>query len=148
VRQREETIVKAAEAIVKAQIPFFEKGPRYLLPLRMREVAQTIGVHEATVSRIANGKYVQCEWGLFEIRHFFSNQVSSSSPALKSKEGVKQELLEVIKEHALEQRKDPEAKTLTDEMLVQKLKGRGISIARRTVAKYRAELNITSSFAR
>jgi RNA polymerase sigma-54 factor len=146
--QREQTIVKAAEAIVRAQIPFFEKGPRFLLPLRMKDIAELINVHEATVSRIANGKYLQCEWGLFEIRYFFSNQVSASSPQLKSKESVKQELLAILKDYQERAKKNRAPKKLTDEELTLKLKERGISIARRTVAKYRAELNIQSSFDR
>jgi RNA polymerase sigma-54 factor len=148
VQQREQTIVKAAEAIVKAQIPFFEKGPQYLLPLRMKDIAEVIDVHETTVSRIANGKYIQCEWGLFEIRYFFSNQVSLLSSALKSKEGVKHELREVLQKYDEEARQNPGEKKLTDEALVQKLQERGITIARRTVAKYRRELDIDSSFTR
>jgi RNA polymerase sigma-54 factor len=148
VEQREQTIVKAAEAIVKAQIPFFEKGPRYLLPLKMKDIADSINVHEATVSRIANGKYIQCEWGLFEIRYFFSNQVSSESLSLKSKESVKQELIHILKEYESRQDKNPARKKLTDQELVSRLQARGITIARRTVAKYRAELNINSSFDR
>ena len=146
--QREQTIVKAAEAIVRAQMPFFEKGPRFLLPLRMRDIAESIDVHEATVSRIANGKYLQCEWGLFEIRYFFSNQVSSSSSQLESKESVKQELLAILKEYQQDGKQNQPVKKLTDEELTRRLKERGINIARRTVAKYRAELNIQSSFDR
>jgi RNA polymerase sigma-54 factor len=148
VLQREQSIVKAAEAIVKAQIRFFEKGPRYLFPLRMKDIADAIDVHEATISRIANGKYLQCEWGLFEIKYFFSNQVSSSTSVLKSKESVKQELLEILHDYEEQKKKSPGLKKLTDEDLVAKLKERGITIARRTVAKYRAELNINSSFGR
>jgi RNA polymerase sigma-54 factor len=148
VLQREQSIVKAAEAIVKAQIQFFEKGPRYLLPLRMKDIAEVIDVHEATISRIANGKYLQCEWGLFEIRYFFSNQVSSTTLMLKSKESVKQELLAILRDYEEQKKKYPGLKKLTDEDLVAKLKERGITIARRTVAKYRAELNINSSFGR
>jgi RNA polymerase sigma-54 factor len=145
---REQTIVKAAEAIVKAQVPFFEKGPRYLMPLRMKDIAGAIGVHETTVSRIANGKYLQCEWGLFEIRYFFTNQVSNESALLMSKEGVKQEILRLLKEHDARREKNPASKKLTDGDIVGRLKERGITIARRTVAKYRAELNINSSFDR
>jgi RNA polymerase sigma-54 factor len=145
---REQTIVKAAEAIVKAQIPFFEKGPRYLMPLRMKDIAGAIDVHETTVSRIANGKYLQCEWGLFEIRYFFTNQVSNESALLVSKEGVKHELVRLLKEHDERREKNPAEKKLTDGDIVSLLKERGITLARRTVAKYRAELNINSSFDR
>ncbi|MDR1785346.1 MAG: RNA polymerase factor sigma-54 [Spirochaetaceae bacterium] len=148
VKQREETIVRAAEAIVKAQIPFFERGPRFLQPLKMKDLAEAIDVHEATVSRIANGKYLQCEWGLFEIRYFFSNQVSLSSPGLRSKASVKEELRELLQAHEGQARDNPKAKRLTDEALAAMLKERGVTIARRTVAKYRAELNIRSSFGR
>jgi RNA polymerase sigma-54 factor len=106
----------------------------------MKDVAETLGVHEGTISRIANGKYLQCSWGLFEIRYFFSTQATVSDGQVRSKESVKQELLLIMKEHAEQQKNNPTIKKLSDETLAQKLETRGIKIARRTVAKYRAEL--------
>lgn len=166
IQQREDTLLKASLAIVHAQRRFFEKGPLYLAPLKMKDVAEKIGVHETTVSRLANGKYIQCDWGVFEIRHFFSNQVAACSrPAqatqksalekidaplvepgvARSKESVKLELKAIIQEYAS---KHPGAKPLSDQKLSDMLAERGVKIARRTVAKYRYELNIESSFDR
>lgn len=162
-RYRESTILKAALAIVDFQHEFFVAGPRFLVPLRMKDVAEKIGVHEATVSRLANGKYLQCDWGLFEIRYFFSSQVvvkntnknmagisaldslEQNEPKVRSKESVKQELKDIIMQYAKE---NPEAKPLSDQKLSDLLGERGIQVARRTVAKYRGELNIESSFDR
>ena len=162
-RQREDTIVKAALAIVHAQKDFFAKGPLYLAPLKMKDIANQIGVNESTISRLANGKYLQCDWGLFEIRYFFSSQVvvkntnknmagtsaldslEQNEPKVRSKESVKQELKDIIMQYAKE---NPEAKPLSDQKLSDLLGERGIQVARRTVAKYRGELNIESSFDR
>ena len=105
-----------------------------------------IGVHETTVSRISNGKYIQCEWGLFEIKYFFSNAVSvgektnDDSQKEHSKESVKQVLLSILS--------TDEGKLLSDQKLSDKLAEKGIKIARRTVAKYRKELNFDSSYDR
>ncbi len=174
VAQREQSIVKTVQAIVEAQLPFFERGPRFLRPLRLKDIAGKTGTSKSTVSRIANGKYLQCEWGLFEIRYFFSNQsskppvpnrqpvrltagtedaVPSDAERIHSKESVKQELLLILKEHETARaaprnqpvrgKREQAGKKLSDAALAQKLAERGIIIARRTVAKYRAELGIT-----
>jgi RNA polymerase sigma-54 factor len=132
VRQREQTLHKTAQAIVEAQIPFFERGPRFLRPLRMKDAAQTVGVHEATISRISRGKYIGCEWGLFEVRSFFSGEVAGDAAGGRSREGVKAELKQILAESA--------GKKPSDEALATELARRGIIIARRTVAKYRHEL--------
>ena len=138
---------KVSVEIVKHQIEFFEKGPLYLKPLRLKDIAEKIDVHETTVSRISNGKYIQCEWGLFEVKYFFSNAVSVSENTDKSnlekehsKESVKQVLLSILKTE--------EGKNLSDQKLSDKLAEQGINIARRTVAKYRKELNFDSSYDR
>jgi RNA polymerase sigma-54 factor len=141
VDQREQTIVKTVQAIVKTQGPFFEQGPRFLRPLTMKALAETIGVHETTVSRIANGKYLQCHWGLFELRYFFSTKTAADGAGqFRSQESVKQELLLILKAHEEGQKSGALAKKLSDAALAQQLQERGIQIARRTVAKYRAEL--------
>ncbi len=145
--RRNHTILKLARALVVFQRDFFTYGPARLAPLRMKDIAAEIGMHEATVSRAANGKYLQCEWGIFEIKYFFSNQVGSAvssrsdsyTSARFSKEGVKETVRQIIEA-------SPEA--LSDQKIVEQLALRGIKIARRTVAKYRGELAIKSSFER
>ena len=146
IHQRNITLQKVSVEIVKHQIEFFEKGSLYLKPLRLKDIAEKIGVHETTVSRISNGKYIQCEWGLFEIKYFFSNAVSvgektnDDSQKEHSKESVKQVLLSILS--------TDEGKLLSDQKLSDKLAEKGIKIARRTVAKYRKELNFDSSYDR
>lgn len=145
IHQRNATLGKAVHSILRYQRLFFDKGPRFLSPLRMKDVADEIGVHEATISRIANSKYLQCEWGLFEIKHFFTSAVASTSASSPkktaqdhSKESVKEELRILIEKEG----------SLSDQKLSDLLAQKGIKIARRTVAKYREELNIASSFDR
>lgn len=141
IHQRNQTLLKVARAVVECQRPFFINGPKHLAPLTLRDVAQEVGVHETTVSRIAHSKYMQTDWGIFEFRYFFSNSISGagSSGSRYSKEGVKQIIKEII-EH--------EESTLSDRDIVEALAGRGIPLARRTVAKYRQELDLDSSFGR
>jgi len=151
ISRRNLTILKLARALIVAQRDFFDKGPSHIAPLRMKDVAAEIGMHEATVSRAANGKYLQCEWGLFEIKYFFSNEVSASrvsggpvgaaanATGRFSKQGVKEVVRAIITEA-----KEP----LSDQKIADILAARGISLARRTVAKYRTELTIKSSFER
>lgn len=144
IQQRNVTLIKVAKAIAKFQARFFLEGPKAMQPLTLKDVAEEIGVHETTVSRIANGKYVQTEWGIFELRRFFTNAVpgTSSGTMQHSKEGAK----EVIKE-ILESEKD-KGSVLSDREIMDILAQRGIKIARRTVAKYRGELDMDSSFSR
>ncbi len=148
-KERENTLVKVVSAIVHEQRDFFAKGPYYLVPLRMKDIAEKVELSESTISRLAKGKYLQCEWGIFEIRYFFSSKVSTNESAtnstVRSKESVKQELKEIIVQHMKE---NPTAKPLSDQKLSDLLAQRGVKIARRTVAKYRAELKIDSSFER
>jgi len=138
VRQRNETLIKTCRAIVDFQREFFRKGPKYLIPLALKDIAKEIGVHEATVSRVTSGKYIQTEWGIFELKHFFSNSVAGSAPGggRFSKEGVKEMIKEIVQ---------GEAGKLTDEKIVAALAEKGVKIARRTIAKYRKELDIMSS---
>ncbi len=136
---RNQTLFKVARAVVDFQRDFFFRGPKHLRPLTLREVANEIGVHETTVSRITTAKYVQTEWGIYELKHFFSSAVGGDMSAF-SKEGVKQILKEILQEAGSER--------LSDQKLSDLLKKRGISLARRTVAKYRKELDIDSSYGR
>jgi RNA polymerase sigma-54 factor len=144
IHQRNATLVKVARSIAKFQMSFFLEGPSAMKPLTLKDVAEEIGVHETTVSRIANGKYVQTEWGIFELRRFFTNAVAAtvSNAAQHSKEGVKATLAEIL------QSDNGEGPALSDREIVDILRRRGIQIARRTVAKYRGELALDSSFSR
>jgi RNA polymerase sigma-54 factor len=141
INQRNHTLLKVSRAIVEFQRSFFVNGLKYLAPLTLKDIAAEIGVHETTVSRTANGKYMQTEWGIFEIRYFFTNSISGagSSGSRYSKEGVK----EILKEFIL-----GEERKLSDQEIADHLAKRGIPIARRTVAKYRNELDLGSSYNR
>lgn len=141
INQRNHTLLKVARAIVEFQRAFFVKGPKYLAPLILKDIAQEIGVHETTVSRIANGKYMQTEWGIFEIKYFFTNSISGagSGGSRYSKEGVK----EIIKEIIMS-----EEGHMSDQGISELLARKGIPLARRTVAKYRKELDLGSSYDR
>jgi RNA polymerase sigma-54 factor len=145
VYQRNQTLSKVSRAIVRFQEEFFRKGPKYLKPLTLKDVAAEVEVHEATVSRITTSKYLQSEWGIFELKYFFSNSISGSGSdgSRFSKEAVKEIMKELIEEH-----EQTEGKHLSDQKISELLKTRGISIARRTVAKYRKELAISSSYDR
>jgi RNA polymerase sigma-54 factor len=142
---RRKTLLSACAQIVSIQKDFFEKGYRYLKPLRQKEIAAILGVHEATISRMANEKYLRCSQGLFKISFFFTNAVADSASLQdvpSSKEGVMFELKQILEEHKNDK------KALSDQKLSGLLAERGIKIARRTVAKYRAQLNIDSSYGR
>jgi len=141
IKQRNETLIKVCRAIVEFQREFFRKGPQYLVPLTLKDISSEIGVHEATVSRITTAKYIQTEWGIFELKYFFTNSISGmgASGSRFSKEGVKQIIKEMIQK---------EQRNLSDNEIVDILANRGIKIARRTVSKYRSELGILSSFDR
>ena len=144
IRQRNETILKVGRAIVEFQRDFFLKGKKYLVPLTLKDIAAEVGVSEATVSRVTNGKYLQTEWGIFELKHFFSNSIAGtgSGGSRFSKEGVKETVREILEEEK------NSAKHLSDQKISEMLAQRGIKIARRTVAKYRKELRISSSYER
>lgn len=141
IHQRNQTLLKVARVVVELQRAFFARGPKFLAPLTLRDVAQEVGVHETTVSRIAHGKYLQTDWGIYELRYFFTNSISGagSSGSRFSKEGVKQVIKEII---------ESEDRALADHDIVDILSRRGIKLARRTVAKYRSELDLDSSFGR
>ena len=143
IRQRNETLLKTSRAIVEFQRDFFLNGPKALVPLTLKDIAGEVGVHEATISRITNGKYIQTEWGIFELKYFFTNSISGagSSGSRFSKEGVKQVIKEILEEETGDRH-------LSDQGIADLLEKRGIKLARRTVAKYRKELDISSSYKR
>lgn len=144
VDQRNQTLLRVARAILEFQRDFFLRGKKYLAPLTLKDIAQEIDVSEATVSRITNGKYLQTEWGIFELKHFFSNSVGGGGAggSRYSKEGVKEIIREILEEHG------SSGKQLSDQSIANILAQRGIPIARRTVTKYRKELKISSSYER
>ncbi len=143
IQLRNQTLLKITKVIIEFQRNFFLKGPKYLVPLTLKDVANEVGVHETTVSRISNAKYIQTEWGIFPIKYFFTNSISGagSKGSRFSKSGVKEIIKEIIEENKSE-------KKLSDQKISDILKSRGINLARRTVAKYRSELMIDSSFER
>ena len=134
IKRRNETLLKTAYAIADAQKAFFVGGPQALKPLTLKEIAQKIEVHEATVSRVVNGKYVQTDWGTFELRRFFTNAVNHDNGENISKEAAKAQISQIIDELASRREK------ISDRIIAEILARRGINVARRTVAKYRGEL--------
>lgn len=138
VHQRQRTIYRVVECIVRFQREFLDKGLKYLVPLVLRDIAQELGIHESTVSRVTSNKYVQTPRGIFELKYFFSNAVSKADNGELTAEYIKERVADIIK---AEDAKAP----LSDMDIVAKLKTSGISLARRTAAKYREELGILSS---
>jgi RNA polymerase sigma-54 factor len=136
--ERQRTIYKVARSIVKHQQGFLDFGYEHLRPLILRDVADDIGMHESTVSRVVNNKYMHTPRGLFEMKFFFHSSISSTHGADISSLAVKERIKKVVAE---EDSKHP----LSDAAIVQILSDDGLRIARRTVAKYREELRIPSS---
>ena len=138
IEQRKQTIYNVASAVVKYQQDFFDKGEKYLKTLTLKQIAEEVGVHESTVSRSINGKYMQSPRGVFELKYFFSSGVSGGDGAGVSSNSVKSIIKEIINGE------DPR-KPYSDQDIVEILKEKGIDISRRTVAKYREGMNILSS---
>ena len=138
---RTTALEKLGAMLMDKQKDFFLYGPLHLKGLTMKEAAEIIGVHEATVSRIANSKYIDTDWGIYPIRSLFSNTVESADGQNISKNAVKEMIRKIISENET-------GKPLSDQKISDILKERGITAARRTVSKYRKELNIDSSFER
>ncbi len=135
--QRNRTIYKVTESIVKFQRDFFEKGKDYLKPLNLKTVAEDIHMHESTVSRVTLNKYLACEHGIFSFRFFFSSGLKNSDGQEVSSTIVKEMIKKIIESE------DPR-KPYSDQKIADLLKQKNIKIARRTVAKYREELKIPS----
>lgn len=139
IHQRQRTIYKVTESIVKHQREFFEKGAGFLKPMVLRDIAGDIGMHESTVSRVTTSKYVHTPQGIYELKYFFNSGISSSQGGEDlASESVKLKIRELVS------KEDPK-KPLSDQKLVDLLKKEGIDIARRTVAKYRDVLKILPS---
>ena len=137
IEQRQKTIYRTMESILKFQRPFFEKGPAYLKPMVLRDVAEDIGMHESTVSRVTTNKYVHTPHGIFELKYFFCSGVRSQVGSV-SAVSVQEQIRRLIMEEDHE-------RPLSDQKIVEILRARGIEIARRTVTKYRMEQNILST---
>jgi len=139
IEQRKNTLLKVAQAVVKYQNDFFEKGPLYLRPLPMSKVAADVGVHLATVSRAVAGKYIRCPWGILPLRKFFSGGRQDTEGLGHSWEAIRAKLQEIIDG-------EDKIKPLNDDQIKKMLENTGISnLARRTVAKYRKLLNIPAA---
>ena len=136
--QRQQTILNIAKEIVKRQREFMEKGVACLKPLTMVQVAEVVGVHETTVSRAVSSKYMQTPQGVFEMKYFFTTGIQTTSGNGMSNTSVKDMIADIF-------RKEDATKPLSDQEVVKMLKDEGVMIARRTVAKYRTELNILPS---
>ena len=141
IHQRQDTVRGIAEEIVKRQRAFFDEGTAYLKPMNMAQIADVVGVHETTVSRAIAGKYIATPHGVFEMKYFFKPGYETDSGESMSNTSVKEAVAEVVKN-------ENQRKPLSDDKIAALLKDQGITIARRTVAKYRDELNILPSHLR
>jgi RNA polymerase sigma-54 factor len=140
--QRARTILKVAQEIVRQQDAFLTYGVRHLRPLNLKTVADAISMHESTVSRVTANKYMATNRGLFELKYFFTSAIAATSEGdAHSSEAVRHRIREMIEA-------EPASDVLSDDKIVERLKGDGVDIARRTVAKYREALRIPSSVQR
>ena len=141
VEQRRSTLLSCANCIVDRQEAFFRHGPGHLRPITLADVAAVLDVHESTVSRAVKDKYLQCAHGVFPLGYFFTRALPSGGSEGVSTERAKAQLKAILEG---EDRKKP----LSDQKLCELLKGRGVNISRRTVAKYRDELGFPSAVGR
>lgn len=136
--QRKCTIQKVAIKIVENQIEFFEKGRNWLIPMKLKDIAEMTGFHESTISRAVNGKYMLTPRGLFEFKYFFTTSVNTSDGQSVSNKSIKSKIQELIE---TENKKKP----LSDQKICDLINAEGIELSRRTVTKYREELQILTS---
>ena len=135
IHQRRTTILRTMRAIVERQKEFFVKGKEYLKPMILQDIAEDIGMDISTISRVTSGKYVQTDWGVFELKYFFSERMESSSGEDVSTKVIKERLKDIIED---EDKSDP----LSDQAIANMLAKEGFPIARRTVQKYREQLRV------
>ena len=138
IEQRKKTIYNVASAIVQFQNDFFAKGERFLKPLTLKQIAETVGVHESTVSRAINGKYMQCPRGVFELKYFFTGGILNEDGSGVSSNSIKSMIKEFVDA-------EDDNKPLSDSKISEMLHEKGIDISRRTVAKYRDDIGILPS---
>ncbi len=140
--QRAKTILKVSSEIVRQQDGFFAKGVQHLRPLNLKTVADAIGMHESTVSRVTANKYMATSRGIFELKYFFTSSIAAADGGeAHSAEAVRHRIRQLVDDESAED-------ILSDDTIVEKLRGAGIDIARRTVAKYREAMRIPSSVQR
>ncbi len=138
IHQRQDTLGKIAREIVARQEGFLQNGVTDLKPMTMQDIAEVVGVHETTVSRAVSSKYMECPQGVFDMKFFFTSGVATASGSDLSNTSVKGMINELVKN-------EPSKAPYSDEKLVALLKEKGVKVARRTIAKYRSELNILPS---
>jgi RNA polymerase sigma-54 factor len=138
IQQRQRTIYKVAKSIIRFQREYFDRGIEYLRPLVLRDIAEDIGMHESTISRVTTNKYMQTPQGLFELKYFFNSGLSTSEGEFLASESVKNMIREIIE-------KEDSKKPLSDQKIAEMLSGQTVNIARRTVTKYREMLKFGSS---
>jgi len=138
IEQRESTLIRVTRMILEKQKDFFEKGPKYLKPLTLRDVSEDVGLHESTISRITSSKYVQTPFGIFPLKYFFSNPIPAHGNREYSATSIREMIKDIIQNEGMK-------KHLSDQKIADLLAKRGIKIARRTVSKYRKALNILPS---
>jgi RNA polymerase sigma-54 factor len=135
---RNDTLTKVARSIVERQAEFLDQGEEYMRPMILRDIAEAIGMHESTVSRVTSGKYMHTPRGVFELRYFFSSQVEGNDGSGTSSTAIRAKIRKLIREE------DPAA-PLSDSRIAEILSGEGIPVARRTVAKYRETMGLSPS---
>ena len=135
---RNDTLIRVARAIVERQTEFLEHGEEHMRPMILRDIAEAIGMHESTVSRVTSGKYMHTPRGVFELRYFFSSQVEAADGSGTSSTAIRAKIRKLVKDE------DPET-PLSDGRIADLLSGEGIPVARRTVAKYREAMGIAPS---
>src|SRR5258706_16409283 len=130
--------MKVARSIVERQTAFLEQGEEHMRPMILKDIAEAIGMHESTVSRVTSGKYMHTPRGVFELRYFFSSQVEGSDGSGTSSTAIRAKIRKLIREELA-------ANPLSDSRIAEILSGEGIPVARRTVAKYREMMDIPPS---
>jgi RNA polymerase sigma-54 factor len=138
IEQREGTLLRVTRTILEEQKDFFKSGPKYLKPLTLKDVSSSLDLHESTISRITSSKYVQTPFGVFPLKYFFSNPIPAHGQRDYSSTSIKEMVKDIIQS-------EKSSKHLSDQKICDLLAKKGIKIARRTVAKYRKELNILPS---
>ncbi len=137
IHQRRTTMLKVANYLLRAQLPFFEEGPARLRPMVLQDVANAVGMHVSTISRVSNGKYIQTPHGVFELKYFFDNKLITDEGADVSVRSVKEKISQLVAD-------EDKAQPLSDQQIAEELSKGGLKIARRTIAKYRGQLKIPS----
>jgi RNA polymerase sigma-54 factor len=138
IHQRQRTLYKVSQSIVRLQGDFFDKGVAYLKPMVLRDIAEDVGMHESTISRVTANKYMHTPHGIFELKYFFNSSINSVMGEAVASESVKERIRQLVRE-------EDSSKPYSDQEIVDLLERENISIARRTVAKYREMLGILPS---